>query len=85
MRKTDDPVLAALTPSDQKLVTDLTSAVDAISAQPLSPNAVLADRAGPLLNASQKWQSDADLKLPRLTLATPRGQLRRLHAHRAAF
>ncbi len=70
MRKTDDPVLAALTPSDQKLVSDLTGAVDAISAQPLSPNAVLADRAGPLLNASQKWQSDADLKLPRLTLAT---------------
>lgn len=70
MRKADDPVLTALNPSDQKLVTDLAGAVEAISAQPISTTTALADRAGPLLSASQRWQSDADLKLPRLSLAT---------------
>ncbi len=70
MRKTDDPVFATLNPSDQKLIGDVTNAVEAISAQPTGPAATLADRAAPLLSASQKWQNDADLKLPRLSLAT---------------
>jgi hypothetical protein len=70
MRKGDDPVFATLNPSDQKLISDLTNAVEAVSAQPAAAGTPLADRAGPLLAASQKWQVDGDLKLPRLSLAT---------------
>ena len=61
----------SLPESDQKLLSDLVAAIDALkAAPPPSPGTSLAQRAAPLLDAARKWQADADLALPRLVLAT---------------
>jgi len=70
MHKPGDPALTGLNAMDQSLVSDMTHAIESISAQPVTPTDTLSQRAAPLLAASQKWQVDADLKLPRLMLAS---------------
>lgn len=65
-----DAALNVLPEADQKLVGDLTAAVQTMMQQPLQPNQPLAERAAPLLAASTKWQAEADLRLPRMVLAS---------------
>ena len=57
-----------LPPADQKIFYDLLSAFDAMKAS--SGNTPLAQRTAPLQEAIKGWQQDADLKLPRLVLAS---------------
>jgi hypothetical protein len=59
---------ARLSEPDQKLLGDLLSALEGMT--PVSTAATLADRASPLVDAAQKWQADADLSLPKVTLAS---------------
>ena len=67
--KAPNPALAnALSPSDQKLFTDLLAALQGMT--PISPNAALPDRAAPLLDAAKHWQGTSDLNLPKLALAS---------------
>ena len=64
-----NPALAnALSPADQQLLTDLLGALDGMT--PISPNAPLADRAAPLVDAAKHWQGTNDLTLPKLALAS---------------
>jgi hypothetical protein len=53
---------------DQKVLTDLLSAFDAMKAP--SAAGTVADRAAPLVEAAKHWQEDGDLALPRMVLAT---------------
>ncbi len=61
---------AGLSEMDRKIFSDLLAAIDTIKTQSASAAATLAQRAAPLLDASKKWQADADLQLPRLVLAS---------------
>jgi hypothetical protein len=72
--KSADPSLVKeLSLNDQKLLQDLTAALQSIS-NSNTPAAVLADRAAPLIDATKKWQptasADKDLNLPILALAS---------------
>jgi hypothetical protein len=67
---TDPSVINSLSPVDQKLVAEIATAVQGVAAQPAAANATLADRAAPLLEAAHTWESDSDLKLPKLVLAS---------------
>jgi hypothetical protein len=60
--------IARLSPPDQKLLTDLLAALEGMT--PISTSTTLADRATPLVDAAQKWQTDADLTLPKVILAS---------------
>lgn len=66
----DASSLAGLAPADQKLVTDLATALQTLTARPISGNMTLAERAAPVLEAAKSWQADADLSLPKLVLAS---------------
>jgi hypothetical protein len=57
-----------LSAPDQKLLSDLLNALDGMT--PVSTSTTLADRASSLVDAAKKWQTDADLSLPRVALAT---------------
>jgi len=63
----DGQVSQKLSPSDQKVFSDLLAALDAMKA---SPNSSLAQRTAPILEVARSWQQDADLSLPRLVLAS---------------
>ena len=64
----DTDLAKNLSEPDQQILTGLLSSLE--SMKPASPNATLADRAASLIDAVKKWQSEEDLSLPKLVLAT---------------
>jgi hypothetical protein len=63
-----DAALSALAEPDQKLVTDMASAV--ASAMQSPAGAPLAEKGAPIVAAAAKWDNEGDLKLPKLVLAS---------------
>jgi len=68
--KAEDLSVLGVSADDSKVVGELASAVQSMSALPASPSATLAERTLPVSKAAEGWEAAADLKLPTIALAS---------------